>query len=142
MAVPELLNPRVYRFRFLNGCNSRVLDLSFEPPQPPVFAIIGTEGGFLPGPSDVRPNMVIGPAERFDVLIDFRNQAGKTLTLSNKGAKKPFPGGTPPNPQSDALVMQFRVSLDHIRASSRGPSSTVESEYPSRFGNDQTGSVV
>ena len=66
------VEPAVYRFRFLNGCNSRVLDLSFQPPQPPVFAIIGTEGGFLPGPSDVRPNVVIGPAERFDVLIDFR----------------------------------------------------------------------
>jgi spore coat protein A len=77
------VEPAVYRFRFLNGCNSRVLDLSFQPPQPPVFAIIGTEGGFVPGPSDVRPNIVIGPAERFDVLIDFSNQAGKTLTLSN-----------------------------------------------------------
>jgi spore coat protein A len=109
------VEPAVYRFRFLNGCNSRVLDLSFEPPQPPVFAIIGTEGGFLPGPSDVRRNIIIGPAERFDVLIDFRNQAGKTLTLSNKGAKKPFPGGTPPSPQSDALVMQFRVALTTTR---------------------------
>jgi spore coat protein A, manganese oxidase len=54
------VEPAVYRFRFLNGCNSRVLDLSFQPPQPPVFAIIGTEGGFLPDPSDVRPNLVIG----------------------------------------------------------------------------------
>jgi len=25
------VEPRVYRFRFLNGCNSRVLDLSFQP---------------------------------------------------------------------------------------------------------------
>jgi spore coat protein A len=108
------VEPTVYRFRFLNGCNSRVLDLSFEPPQPPVFAIIGTEGGFLPGPSDVRPNLVIGGAERFDVLIDFRNQAGKTLTLSNKGAKKPYPGGMPPHPQADALVMQFRVSAGPV----------------------------
>jgi spore coat protein A len=104
------VEPRVYRFRFLNGCNSRVLDLSFQPPNPPTFAIIGTEGGFLPGPSDVRPNIVIGGAERFDVLIDFSAYKGKTLTLTNKGAKTPFPGGTPPNSQSDALVMQFRVA--------------------------------
>jgi hypothetical protein len=47
----------------------------------------------------VRPNLLIGGAERFDVLIDFRNYAGQTLTLINKGAKKPFPGGTTPNPQ-------------------------------------------
>lgn len=114
-AWPHLkVKPAVYRFRFLNACNSRVLDLAFQPPQAPTFAIIGTEGGFLPGPSDVRPNLVIGPAERLDALIDFRNQAGKTLVLGNKGAKKPFPGGTPPHPQSDALVMQFRV--DSIKA--------------------------
>jgi spore coat protein A len=101
--------PGISRFRFLNGCNSRVLDLSFQPSQPPLFQIIGTEGGFLPGPSDVRPNLVIGGAERFDVLIDFGNQVGKTFTLINKGAKTPYPKGTPPNPQSDALVMEFRV---------------------------------
>lgn len=115
------VEPAVYRFRFLNGCTSRVLDLSFQPPQPPKFAIIGTEGGFLPGPSDVRPNLVIGGAERFDVLIDFTNHAGKTLTLINKGAKKPFPGGTPPNPQSDALVMQFRVAASTSRTLNAPP---------------------
>jgi spore coat protein A, manganese oxidase len=104
------VKPQVYRFRFLNGCNSRVLDLSFPSARAPTFAIIGTEGGFVPGPSDIRPNLVIGGAERFDVLVDFRNFAGQTLTLINKGAKKPFPGGTPPSPQSDALVMQFRVA--------------------------------
>ena len=58
----------------------------------------------------MRSNLVIGGAERFDVLIDFTNYAGKTLTLINKGAKKPYPGGTPPNPQSDGVVMEFRVS--------------------------------
>jgi spore coat protein A len=128
------VEPAVYRFRFLNGCNSRVLDLSFEPPQPPVFAIIGTEGGFLPGPSDVRPNIVIGPAERFDVLIDFRNQAGKTLTLSNRGAKKPFPGGTPPSPQSDALVMQFRVALTTTRPALQPPPARWNPNTPPASG--------
>ncbi|HSE68099.1 MAG TPA: twin-arginine translocation signal domain-containing protein, partial [Gemmatimonadales bacterium] len=34
-AWPHLdVEPAVYRFRFLNGCNSRVLDLSFQGPQP------------------------------------------------------------------------------------------------------------
>jgi spore coat protein A, manganese oxidase len=134
-AWPHLdVEPAVYRFRFLNGCNSRVLDLSFEPPQPPVFAIIGTEGGFLPGPSDVRPNLVIGPAERFDVLIDFRNQAGKTFTLSNKGAKKPFPGGTPPHPQADALVMQFRVVLPLTRPALAAPPARWNPNTPPASG--------
>jgi spore coat protein A len=128
------VEPAVYRFRFLNGCNSRVLDLSFQPPQPPVLAIIGTEGGFLPGPSDVRRNIVIGPAERFDVLIDFSNQAGKTLTMQNKGAKKPFPGGTPPNPQSDALVMQFRVALTTTRPALAAPPAPWNPLTPAAWG--------
>lgn len=128
------VEPAVYRFRFLNGCNSRVLDLSFQPPQPPVFAIIGTEGGFLPGLSDVRPNLVIGGAERFDVLIDFRNQAGKTLTLSNKGAKKPFPGGTPPHPQADALMMQFRVALTTTKPALANPPARWNPHTPPASG--------
>jgi len=101
------VEPRVYRFRFLNGCNSRVLDLSFDFNLN--FSIIGTEGGFLPFASVVRKTFVMGPAERFDALVDFRGFAGQTLTLRNKGAKKPYPKGTPPHPQSDGLVMQFRV---------------------------------
>ena len=116
------VEPRVYRFRFLNGCNSRVLDLSFQPPNPtPAFQIIGTEGGFLPGSSDVRANLVMGGAERLDVLIDFRNFAGRTLTLINKGAKKPYPGGRPPNPQADGLIMQFRVSNTPVGAPLASP---------------------
>lgn len=128
------VEPAVYRFRFLNGCNSRVLDLSFQPPQPPGFAIIGTEGGFLPGPSDVRPHVVIGPAERFDVLIDFRNRAGEILTLKNKGAKKPFPGGTPPHPQADALVMQFRVVLPLTRPALAAPPTRWNPKTPPASG--------
>lgn len=134
-AWPHLdVEPAVYRFRFLNGCNSRVLDLSFQPPSPPAFAVIATEGGFLPGPSDVRPNLVIGPAERPDVLIDFRNHAGKTLALINKGAKKPFPGGTPPSPQSDALVMQFRVVLPLTRPALAAPPPRWNPETPAASG--------
>ena len=134
-AWPHLeVEPAVYRFRFLNGCNSRVLDLSFQPPQPPTFAIIGTEGGFLPGPSDVRPNLVIGGAERFDVLIDFRNFAGRTLTLINKGAKKPFPGGTPPHPQADALVMQFGVTLPLTRPALAAPPARWNPNTPAASG--------
>jgi FtsP/CotA-like multicopper oxidase with cupredoxin domain len=40
---------RRYRFRFLNGCNSRFLVLKFDHPAVDVWQI-GTEGGFLPAP--------------------------------------------------------------------------------------------
>ena len=106
-AWPKLdVEPGMYRFRFLNGCDSRVLDISTSPPVD--FTIIGTEGGFLPNPV-TRKNLVIGPAERFDVLVDLTKFAGKTLTMINKGAKKPFPKGTPPDPRTDGLVMKLNV---------------------------------
>jgi spore coat protein A len=128
------VEPAVYRFRFLNGCNSRVLDLSFAPPQAPTFAIVGTEGGFIPGPSDVRANLVIGGAERFDVMVDFSKFAGKTLTLQNKGAKKPFPGGTPPSPQTDGVVMQFRVVLPLTRPTLAAPPARWNPKDPASAG--------
>ncbi|HET6468664.1 MAG TPA: multicopper oxidase domain-containing protein, partial [Geminicoccaceae bacterium] len=100
------VEPAIYRLRFLNGCNSRFLSLTLSPAL--AFTILGTEGGFLPSAVGSR-ELVMGPAERFDVLVDFRGAAGRTVTLINKGAKKPFPKGTPPNPRADGLVMQFRV---------------------------------
>jgi spore coat protein A len=103
------VEPATYRLRFLNGCNSRFLDLEIKSSPPREFKIIGTEGGFLPAPV-AAGNLLMGPAERFDVLFDFAPFAGKTLTLTNKGAKKPFPKGTPPRPGVDGIVMQFRVN--------------------------------
>jgi FtsP/CotA-like multicopper oxidase with cupredoxin domain len=80
----------------------------------PAFIQIGTEGGFLPAPV-VLPNMpisynldptmfnvgnvnggtlILGPAERADVIVDFTNFAGKTLILYND-APTAFPALDP-----------------------------------------------
>ncbi len=106
------VDPAIYRLRFLNGCNSRflVLDLSAAGGAKvgPTFTIIGTEGGLLPG-AVLQNSLLMGPAERMDVLVDFRAFAGQSFTLTNRGAKKPFPGGAPTNVQTDGMVMQFVV---------------------------------
>jgi spore coat protein A, manganese oxidase len=109
-----------YRFRFLNACNARFLDLSFvqerfhpkngwtgEPVLTntglPVAANvdvwqIGTEGGFLRSPVPlvlagvpVQP-FVLGPAERADIIVDFK-AAGNVILYNVAGS--PFPGGAP-----------------------------------------------
>jgi len=85
------VEPAKYRLRFLNGCNSRFLDLAMDPGGR--FEVIGTEGGFLQAPVS-RNGLLMGPAERFDVLFDFTSFAGKTVTLTNMGGKKPYPDGT------------------------------------------------
>jgi spore coat protein A len=100
------VEPAKYRFRFLNGCNSRFLDLAVD--LGGRLQVIGTEGGFLPAPV-ARDSLLMGPAERFDVIFDFAPFSGKTVKLINKGGKKPYPGGSAPRPDIDGTIMQFRV---------------------------------
>jgi spore coat protein A, manganese oxidase len=104
---------RRYRFRFLNGCNSRFLLLELSNGLP--FWQIGAEGGFLPAPVEL-DRLVMGPAERADVIVDFTNvSVGTEITLINLGPDEPFGGGVPPgdfdaaDPNTTGQVMQLRV---------------------------------
>jgi spore coat protein A, manganese oxidase len=104
---------RRYRFRFLNGCNSRFLILELSNGQP--FWQIGTEGGFLPAPLQLNW-VLLGPAERADVIVDFTNVGvGSEIILKNLGPDEPFGGGEPEedfdlaDPDTTGQVMQFRI---------------------------------
>jgi spore coat protein A, manganese oxidase len=79
--VAPFLNvePRLYRFRCLNGCNARILDLQMVGggvATPPPMYIIGTDGGMLPAPVKVKM-LTMMPGERYDVLVDFKDCLGK-----------------------------------------------------------------
>jgi len=189
------VEPKLTRFRVLNACNDRFVNLqlykadpavitadnrtntevrmvpalitpSFPPDWPtdgreggvpdpammgPSFIQIGTEGGFLPAPVTI-PNqpidwntnpttfnfgnvsshaLLLGPAERADVLVDFTGLEGQTLILYND-APAAFPaldprydyytgspdqissGGTPPTQPgfgpNTRTIMQIRVA--------------------------------
>ncbi len=114
------VEPRKYRFRFLDGSNSRFYALKlYEDPSGangPALWQIGTDGGYLDYPvmlnDPADPNarrLVMGPGERADVIIDFSGYAtGTTFTLKNN-AKSPFPGGETVNPNTAGQIMQFRV---------------------------------
>jgi len=97
------VEPRRYRFRLLNGCNSRflILKLVLNPaaarPAAPVlpFVQIGSEGGFLPAPVMLE-QLLMGLAERADVIVDFTNvPVGTQIYLINEGPDEPFGGGQP-----------------------------------------------
>ena len=109
IAFPYLeVEPRRYRFRVLNGSNSRFYHLTLVDgagAPGPVFHQIGTDGGLLPAPVQLS-DLLIAPAERLDLVIDFAGAAGKSFTLLND-APAPFPGGG-----EIALpeIMQFRVT--------------------------------
>jgi FtsP/CotA-like multicopper oxidase with cupredoxin domain len=110
------VEPRKYRFRILNGSDSRffILKLGGENLKKRVnFTVIGTDGGFLPSPVSL-PQLLVGPAERFDVIVDFSGlKPGTTFNVLNVGPDSPFGGPFPANGQADAKttgqVMQFRV---------------------------------
>ncbi|MEC4017516.1 O-aminophenol oxidase PhsA [Streptomyces sp. H27-D2] len=107
-----------YRFRLVNASNARIYDLVLvdEDDNPVTGALhqIGSDGGLLPTPVPVDfdaslPTLTIAPAERMDLLIDFRALAGRRVRLVNKGRGQP-PGvpdavNNVPYPQ----VMEFRV---------------------------------
>ena len=106
------VEPRRYRFRLLNGCQSRFLLLSFDDPKVTVWQI-GNEGGYLRAAVAVK-ELLMGPAERADVIVDFTNvKFGKSVTMVNKGPDEPFAGGgfRPSDPQTTGLVMQFNVTV-------------------------------
>jgi FtsP/CotA-like multicopper oxidase with cupredoxin domain len=104
------VQPRKYRFRILNGSDSRFMILKMSRPGLN-FTVIGAEGGFLPQPA-VLSELLIAPAERLDVIVDFSQlPIGARVILNNIGPDEPF-GGPPfpaPDPDTTGQVMQFRM---------------------------------
>jgi spore coat protein A, manganese oxidase len=102
------VQPAVYRFRLLNGCNARILSLRIarSNDQTIPMTIIGTEGGLLPLNPVAVTRMVMAPAERFDLICDFRGFAGQTLFMKNNNPPSPVSTPAP----SLTTVMRFVVS--------------------------------
>ena len=108
-AFPYLeVEPRKYRFKLVNGSNSRFYHFTLQDQigRPgPIFRQIGTDGGLLPAPVN-QTDLLVAPAERFDVVIDFSGARGQIFTLLND-APAPFPGGGEVDLPE---IMQFRVT--------------------------------
>ncbi len=110
---------RRYRFRFLNGCQSRFLILDFANIPGVEVWQIGNEGGFLAAPVNITADhgnqLLLGLAERADVIVDFTNVPVGSHILGNVGPDEPFGGGIPgvdfdpADPATTGQVMEFRV---------------------------------
>ncbi len=80
------VEPRLYRFRLLNTANSRFFLLNLVSPgsgplgTPHALTQIGSDQGLLASPVEVQ-RLVLGCAERADILIDFSQFSGQTLHL-------------------------------------------------------------
>ena len=133
------VEPRRYRFRVLNGCNARflILKIAGDPlaprPAPAALAFwqIGADGGFLPAPV-MLDQLVLAPAERADVVVDFTGAAiGTELHLINEGPDEPFGGGVAgtdfpaSDPATTGQVMRFRVVPLASKDTSRDPAQVT-----------------
>jgi spore coat protein A len=111
------VEPRPYRLRILNNANSRFFNLYFnlsprptDVPRLVPLQQIGADGGFLPNAATLN-KLLLGPAERADVIVDFSDLSGKIVTLSND-AHAPYPGWefAVVAPSRLYELMQFRVT--------------------------------
>ena len=115
----QVVEQRRYRLRFLNGCQSRFLILDFSGIPGVEVWQIGNEGGFLAAPvnlsGDHGGHVLLGPAERADLIVDFTNVPVGAHVLGNVGPDEPFGGGVPgvdfavADPASTGRVLEFRV---------------------------------
>lgn len=162
---PEVtVEARRYRFRILNACNARFLNLQMyvddgspngitlntagAPANAPArnaaalnpagrptanFLVIGSEGGFLPSaqyvPSGVPFNgttaggsLLLGPAERSDLIFDFSAHVGQKIILYTD-TPAPFPMGDPLNDYFPGLKNKNPVNA--LTPAGSGPNTRV-----------------
>lgn len=131
IAWPKLdVQKTKYRFRMLNGSDSRVYRLKIvrnlnSPGDKVTFFQIGTDNGFLQNPVPL-DELILAPGERADLIVDFSNETGQ-LYMVNTGPDEPFKGA---NFIDDILrptgqIMRFDVQNGTTGASS--PSRRVSS---------------
>ncbi len=104
------VEPRLYRLRILNGCNARIMSLGIAGAG---IWQIGAEGGMWDRPVPLS-QVVLAPAERADLIVDFRGLAGHTQYLANSTPAAPVSTPAPPL----APVLQIRVGR---KVTERGP---------------------
>ncbi|MFC0776244.1 multicopper oxidase domain-containing protein [Terrimonas alba] len=132
------VEPRQYRFRVLNGSDSRFYNLFLSSGL--VIQQIATDNGLLPSPVPLT-QMLIAPGERKDIILDFSHPSlwGQTIIVRNN-AKTPFPKGSAVNPQTTGRIMAFSVTkplnpdypLTSVPATLRPPIVPLETTLPAR----------
>jgi FtsP/CotA-like multicopper oxidase with cupredoxin domain len=91
-----------YRLRVLNASNFHPYNLQLGDGLP--FFHIGTESGLLPGPVQQR-SLLLGPAERADLIVDFSEHAGQKVVLRSVATDRRLPATTP----LEHDLVEFRV---------------------------------
>jgi spore coat protein A, manganese oxidase len=105
---------RQYRFRVLNGSDSRHYELRIRQNSGSGgainFLVIGNDVGLLNAPVSVNV-LPIAPGERYDIVVDFSplSLASQRLVMTNT-AGSPYPNGAPPVAGLTDRIMAFDVA--------------------------------
>jgi spore coat protein A len=149
------VEPRRYRFLFLNGSNARTYEMFLTNPvtkeDGPALWQIGTDGGYLDSPVKIDPSaagsqlqrLVMMPGERADVIIDFAGLAPGTSLILRNVAKTPYPAGDTVSGKTLGRILQFRVTAGTGPDASYDPALGGALRSPMvRLANPATGTLA
>ena len=97
------MKPGLYRLRLLNASLFSAYDFALSDGS--AFTQVGTGSGLLPAPV-TRQDVLLGPAQRADVVVDFRGKSGQDILLNTIPRSDDRASGTG---SRNAALMQFRV---------------------------------
>lgn len=79
--VAQAVPTGLVRFRILNACNARFLELSMEVGP---ITVIASDGGFLAAPVEAE-SILMSPGERYEVLVDMGKADANALNVNLNG---------------------------------------------------------
>jgi FtsP/CotA-like multicopper oxidase with cupredoxin domain len=122
------VEPRHYRIRLLNGCDSRFMRIQLrcvdagatdfeQASEPLVFTVIGSDQGLLKQSTNVT-NLDFMPGERLDIVFDFSSvPENSRIIVENILGDEPFTGELPDvnkldNDRRTNRIMAFDVTVE------------------------------
>ncbi|XP_024995613.1 multicopper oxidase LPR2-like [Cynara cardunculus var. scolymus] len=117
---------RKYRFRIINASNARFFKFFFG--NGLRFIHVASDSVYN-DQSVLTKEVLLGPSEIADVVVDFSKSKANSAILHN-GAAYPYPGGDPAD-ENNGKVMKFIINHHREVDSSRVPKKLIEYPMPS-----------
>jgi spore coat protein A len=137
------VQPRNYRMRILNGCDSRFMALRFRVARRPnstdlkgagaplPFYVVGSDQG-LAAAATQTDTLLSEPGGRYDVVFDFKGLQGQRIIMENIASDAPFGGKIGGGPSGDFFPDR---QTDRIMAFDVADSPDVADEFdPTNIG--------
>jgi bilirubin oxidase len=124
------VEPRKYRFRLLDASVSRTYKLEIRRSNGNriPMVVVAADSGYIPRPVSTN-TLILAIAERYEIVVDFTNFAGQTLTMRNS---RDFARNT--DFTNTDYVMEFRVGRTVTSTAGNGavPSILRPATFPSK----------